>query len=154
MNKKAGMMIKYIASILMFSLVIVGFHVIPNQRPAGFWEAYKYTPPEDLTGFDKSSQIDNTITNIACDINQEDSCDTEQKNKFQQAGNFIGSMVQGGYGGLITLYKSFSISKTLVLDAGSTITVPPEITAIFATLVLAVIAITILLIIFNRSDTI
>jgi hypothetical protein len=153
-TKKGGVLFQYTAGILLFSLVVICFYIIPAQQ-GGFWEAYQYTPPSNtITNLDKSSQIDKTITDISCDINNEDSCNTEQKSKFAQISDFINSMVQGAYGGLITIGKSFGISKTILLDSGQTLSIPPEITAIFVSLIIALLTITVLLIMFNRSDSV
>lgn len=151
-NRKGGVFFQYISAVLLFSLVIVGFYVIPNQT-GGFWEAYKYTPEEDLSGYDKSSQLDSTITNVACDTGLED-CQGEDKNFFAKTGDFINAMVNGAYGGLVTIYKSFGVTRTLVMDTGTGIGVPREITDIMITMILALIVITVVLIIFNRSDTV
>lgn len=154
MNKKAGVLFNSIAAILMFSLVIVVFYTVPNQI-GGFWDKYSYTSPANTleSRFDVSSDIDTVVTQVNCDISDVDSCDTEKKSTLQQTSEFIGGIVQGGYGGLITIKNSFGTTKTLTLETGQELNIPPAIIGIFVTLILALITITILLIIFNRSDT-
>lgn len=155
MNKKAGVWFSYVFAGLMFSLVIVGFYIIPNQS-GGFWSTYQYTPPSNsLSDLDKSSEYDDNIVDVACDVNSDGSCpNSDQGNKFKQASEFIGSMVQGGYSGIITFSKSFGITSELVSEAGDTLEIPPLIVGIFVTAILALITITTVLIIFNRSDSV
>lgn len=148
-NKKGGTLENVVISVLMFSLVIVVFYFIPNEQ--GFWNNYGYTPPDnDITRFDKSINISRTVTDTVCDVNPEDeSCTNTNRNLIST----IEQKVTGAYGGLITIYKSFGIIKIIVWDVGAELGIPIRIIDIFAAAILALISITIILIIFNRSDT-
>lgn len=150
--KNKGMALNgYIIALLVFSLVIIGFTIIPSQE---FWIKYEYSmPSNNMSNLDKSSSVSSTIQDLVCDINPEsESCPTNKKNVFEQVTNFVEGMVQGGYGALITIYKSFGLAKVLIESVSEIIGVPPQVTVILTSIMLFSIVFTIILIIFNRSD--
>ena len=153
MNKKAMSIEGYMAGLLIFSLVIVAFYV-GSAQIGGFWQAYSYTPGGNVTSFNLINNISSGLgTNLVCDVNPEQAGCPDKNTKSLESGDIIARMVQGGYGGLITILKIFSIPKYLIIEVGTKLQIPPIITTAFYTLLLMGIVITIIFIVFNRSDT-
>lgn len=153
-NKKGGNIYRFIAATLMLNLIVVVFYTVPVQV-GGFWDSYKYTPPSNsINDLDTSSEIDSTVTSVKCDIKDDDSCNQQKKNPLTQTTDFIGGIVGGAYAGIITIIQTLDTAKILVSNTGVALNIPEPIIAIVGTLVIGFLVITMLLLIFNRSDTV
>lgn len=157
MNKKAQVLKKYLLFFLLFSLIIVTFTVLPNEDE-GFFERNKFTLPSNtLSRLNFNDNISTTISNIACDINAENNtCPAGQRSILQQGGDvinaIINNIVAGGFRATITIYKSLGLGKVLIEEVGMQFGLPAVITDIVVSMLFITILITILLLIFNRSD--
>lgn len=144
-------MMKIFLSVTVFSLLIIGFYIIPSKS-LGFWSEYGYTPgSNNLTDFDQSSQLKNTAENMACDINVDSSCETTA-NPITTVTDFVQGLVRSGYAGLVTFYKSFGATKVLLHNLTVQLEIPEEIAALAISLVLVFFVGILIAFIFNRSD--
>lgn len=145
-------------SLIVFSMVTAGLYLVPMLDNASggynFFKAYGYTPPaSNLTEFDYTSETYKKIQAIKCDLNPDnDECPQVKKNVFLQITEFINGMVQGGYGALITLSKTIGLFDAIISDVAVIIGIPEIIWKGFISILTVSILITIILIIFNRSD--
>lgn len=143
---KKGFLKPYIIGLFLFGMVISGFWLVP-QYQGGFWESYGYAPPpsynlDEFNTLNSTSQITGTFNN-----------DVQAKNVFSAGKEIVQGIVQGAYSGLVTLKKSTGITELLFTNIGNRIGIPPFIIQTFTWIVVFVVAYTILLIIFNRSDS-
>ena len=144
--------LKYSVGVVLFSLFIVAVFTSANKE-GGFWDEYNYTPPvSDMDSFNQIDEMNEQAEDLMCDINPEsESCPDRRSNPLTD--NIIGRMVKGAYGSIITLFKSFSIPKTLIIESLQTIGVEDIFIVAFYTIILLMIGIAGLLLIFNRSDS-
>lgn len=142
----------FILSILIFSGLVVGYYQVSNQT-GGIFEAYGFIAPSNntLQSFDKMDELSQVAEDMGCDLNPEkESCPERRSNPLTDS--IVGRMVLGGYGALLTLEKAISIPKAIFIDAGNILGVPPILVEIAITGVIITLLITIVLIVFNRSD--
>ena len=141
----------YPVAIVLFSLLIVSLYAVASQN-MGFWHTYGYTPTGNVTSFNKIDEMNAEAIKLSCDINPEqDSCAGIKKIPFLD--NFVGRMVTGAYGAAVTLYKSFSIPKVLIIETLGTLGIPTIFITAGYTILLLVLILSIILLIFNRSDS-
>ncbi len=148
-KSKKGILKNYIIGLLIFSMVITSFWLVP-QRVGGFFSKYDYSTTETLN-LDVSDNVSRQIDILAGDIIAEG--EDGGKNFYQSGTEFISGIIRGAFGGLVSIYKSFGITKTLMESIGDVIGVEPFIISTFVNILLFIIVFTILLIIFNRSDS-
>lgn len=141
-NKKGLALTKYVLAMFLFVIFVTGAYITANTT-GGFWDAYDYDPPtNNLSSFNKMNELIDQTNTLENDLDNNVLTD-----------NLIGQMVLGGYGALKTVKNMWSIPKTLLNDAGALIGIPPFFTTGLYYALLITIIITIILIIFNRSDT-
>lgn len=157
MNKKGQVLKKYLLFFLLFSLIIVTFTVLPSEDE-GFFERNNFALPSNtLSRLNFNNNISSTIADIACDINAENNtCPGSNTPPLQQVAgavnSIINNIVRGGFSALITIYKSVGLGKVLIEEVGMQFGLPAIITDIVVSMLFITILITILLLIFNRSD--
>ena len=150
MNKK-GFINKYVVGILLFAMIVTGFWIVP-QRSGGFWEAYGYNTSDSMAQFDVSKNVSRDVENLACDLKLETCANRKSTSNFiDQVKTFTEGMFQGGFSAMVTLYKSFGVTKVLFDSIGDLIGVEPFIITTFVSIVLFSLIIWILFIIFNRQ---
>lgn len=158
-NNKKGMNIQnYLLGLLFFSMIVGAFFLVISDTNSGLWYQYGYTvPTNNLSNLDKTTSLKNIGVDIACDINPEtntEECTEVKKSPVEKISEFINGMVQGGYAGIVTIYKSFDTTKSMVEGVGTELNIPPPFVTGFQVALLLALVITIVFIIFNRSDTI
>jgi len=142
---------------LLFSLIIVTFTILPSKDD-GFFEKNSFSlPSNELNKLNFNNNISNVISDIACDINAENETCPESKatplEQFAGAVNaVINNIVKGGFSALITIFKSLGLGKILIEEVGKQFGLPSIVTDIVVSMLFITILITILLLIFNRSD--
>lgn len=150
MNKKAFIN-KYVVGLLLFTMIVTGFWIVP-QRSGGFWEAYGYNVSESMTQFDVSKNVSRDIESFACDLKLETCTQrVSTSNYIDQIKTFTEGMFQGGFSAMVSIYKSFGISKVLVESVGNFLGVEPFILIVFTNILLFSLIIWILFIMFNRQ---
>lgn len=160
MNKKAMGLMGYMIALLLFCGLISGFYLVTAQT-GGFWSAYGYAPSatdsQTLANYSQVGEINEMKETLACDINPEsDSCkNLENQNVFRRvlSSSPITQMVLGGYDALITIYKSIVIPEKLVSEVGLHLGIPTYVVNLFEALIVICLIITIVYLIFNRSDS-
>lgn len=151
--KRKGFLKNYIIGLLIFSMIVTGLWIVP-QSADGFFTAYNYNPTGDMLAFDVTSNVSRSIEDLTCDINPEDdSCGDVSSNLLSTATTFISGMVQGAFGGLISIWKSFGVTRVLMNSIADHLGIEPFIITTFVNIVLFLVVFTILLILFNRSDS-
>jgi len=159
-GKKAQTLKNYIIALLIFSLAITGFIIVPNafdenRGLTGFWAVNGYTLPgnniSDLSQLNPTQQL---IKDISCNINPEpDTCGVESTNPFGLLSNFINLMVQGGYSALVTIMRSIGLGSDILYGTALIIGVPSVIVEVLVSVLFVSIIIAVLFLIFNRSDS-
>lgn len=153
MNKKGFSLIKYPIAILLFSLVVYGwFSVVSDTSSDSFWKEQGYTIPSssNMSRWNKIDEMGQESENIACDLNPESEACAEITGTDKTG---IEKIVGGGYGALVTLYKLFGVPKTLIIEVLGEIGVPEIFSQVFYYTLLFAVVLTIVFIVFNRSDT-
>lgn len=143
-------------ALLIFSVIVIGLYASTSDVVGqGFWTVYSYTPPSNnITGrFNLISNISKSFgTDVACDVNPEDaSCTNKQKSL--EDGDLVSRLVLGVAGGLTTIYKGFFLPKYLLIEVSKTLGIPTLFVDVGYTIVFIVLLISIVLLIFTRSDT-
>ena len=138
-------------------MIIVTFTVLPNEKD-GIFKKYSYSlPSNELNKLNFSDDVGVIVTAIACDINAEnDTCPESKATPLEQFAGavnaVINNIVKGGFSALITIYKSVGLGKVLIEETGRQFGLPTIIIDIVVSMLFITILITILLLIFNRSD--
>lgn len=150
--KKAFSLIRYPIAILLFSMVVIGFYRAAQfTQGTTFWNSYGYTPPaNNITVFNRIDNMSLTAEKLACDMLEE--CPGDLKRTGEEA-NILQRLFRGAGSGFVTLYKAFTIPKLLIQHVlGGSLGIPAIIIDVAYISLLLALTITILLIIFNRSD--
>lgn len=157
MNKR-GFIKNWIVGLLLFSLMIVGFYLVPIEN-TNMWNEYGYNATSNLGQYAIQNNLSVNLQAVKCDINPEGDSNCEQENTnlitgaAEAVGNFIDSMVRRGYSATITLFNSFGLAESVLNLAALEIGVSPAISTIIIDIILTVLLMTIIFIIFNRSDS-
>lgn len=144
-----------IVGLLLFSLVAVGFFAIP-ARDEGFWDAYSYSPTADTTSLstDVYNNVSGTIDQLNCDIYPQDERCNNKRNIISDLANFGQSLLQGGYGALMTIMNSLGSVRTvfsLVGDVGAGFGIDPAIVMIFVSIIVFLMTYAIIQMIFGGN---
>jgi hypothetical protein len=156
MNKKGLNFSGIYIGVIAFIFIIIGFYIIPKE-PSGFWEKYNYTAPVEnkLTGLDITSNLTEFSSDIACDTMKISSNGTickEKKSALKTVTDFVQGMVGNGYQGLVTIYNTLGITKTMISGAGDILEIPTPFMTLITALFIILFVIGVIYLIFNRSD--
>ena len=145
-------------ALLLFSMVIIAFIVVPNIQDvsnagdtSSFWGVYGYDVGNStLVSFDMSKNVTDMANSISCDIlGKQNATDCP---KSTSGTDFINLMVKGGYGALVTLVQGIGFTNILFVNMSTILHIPAQMVGIIQTIVILIILFSILFLIFNRSD--
>lgn len=161
-NKKGiGFLNRYIVALLVFFMIVSAFLLIPDSGDdvngkSGFWGAYDYIlPSNDLDSLDNTDNVSLSIRDVICDINPEsNSCPNIDRTALGSSGvtSPEPNIIQGAYGPLVTVQKTLGLSKVTVENTGFIFGIDPTIIDYVVSIIFITVLMTIVLIIFNRSD--
>lgn len=145
-------------ALIVFSLIVAGMYIVSNDRNGGgFWAAYSFSPPSNniTAKYNIVPNISKSFgTDISCDLNPESTdCANKQKSWEDTEQSFVNRLVMGAGAGLTTIYKAFFLPKYVLIELGNVLGVPSFFVSITYNLVLIVTVISLIFIIFTRSDT-
>lgn len=152
----------YLYAILLVTLVVISFYIIPNGETPGdtgsFWHKYGYVSPPDnaLLAFQSTNNVSSSIKNMECHLFKLQSSNNAlnqcaDSSVWSDTTNFIRVMVLGGFQALASAFDTFGVFKDMVFAVSDILNVPPAIVNLLFTFVTLIVLFSIVMLVFYRS---
>lgn len=150
--RKANIFGDLLIATLVFSLVIVSLVVIPAS-PGQLFQSYGFFGTNTLNESIQTNNITELSSELQCDLNPDSSYCSQSEGAGSTIGDILNLILKNSWGAIVTLGKTAGYVYDLAGDITSNLGIPQEITDIFIAMIVITLAITVLIIIFTRSDT-
>ena len=150
LKTKKAIIKQSMVGLLVFSLVMIGFFVIPftsTEQGQAFLSNYGFNNDPNITGYDVSKNISSLTSTLDDDI-----LGSDDRSVYNKAKDTVNGIIGGGYGALNTLSKVSGYTKNIINLVADVFNIPRIIVDIGIYLIVFLIGWAIINIVFNRID--